>query len=127
MQHLFLECDKSLEQVASEIFEVASEIFEAALRSRVVEAESLNVHGGTYFEGTFKNLVLRVESNSYDYEDDYEFMVTLKNAVVSDRKVSDSEIQLVAKSLQNSLVNQLRIPVALELESSLDRMEHKEK
>lgn len=116
MQHLFLDCQQSLEQVASRIFEAAAPV-------KGVEIDSLNVLGGTYFEGTFRNLVLRVESNSYDYEDDYEFMITLKSNNLSNRQVAEKEIQMAAKSLQSLLVDKLRIPVAMELDSSLELME----
>lgn len=116
MQHLFLDCEQSLDQVAYRIFEAAALV-------NGVEIDSLNVLGGTYFEGTFRNLVLRVESNSYDYEDDYAFMITLKNNVLSDVQVAEKEIQRAAKSLQSLLVDNLRIPVAMELDSSLELME----
>jgi hypothetical protein len=116
MQHLFLDCEQSLDQVAFRIFEAAASV-------NGVEIDSMNVLGGTYFEGTFRNLVLRVESNSYEYEDDYEFMITLKSNVLGDGQVTEKELQMAAKALQSLLVDKLRIPVAMELDSSLELME----
>ncbi len=115
MEHLFFNLDNSLA-------EAARVVFAAVCDSNGFEGHSANVHGGAYFQNQVNNLVIRVESNSYDFEDEYAFMITVKNNPLSSRNVNDVELQAATRTIQRLLANKLQISVALEIGSNLETL-----
>jgi hypothetical protein len=112
MEHLFFNSDKILTDVATSVFET--------LGTESFGGESTNVLNGTYVETRIFGLLIRVEENSYDYEDRYAYMLSVKRDVIGNVHVRDGDIAAIARSIQHILADNMKIDVALEVGTTIE-------
>lgn len=90
-------------------------IFQALGVNSIWEGDSQNVLGGVYSSYSIFGINIKLELNSYDYEDDYEFMLYIRKDMTSSLKV-DAEIEdKVGEVVLKVLCDNLSIPIAFEV------------
>jgi len=112
MGPLFINLDKD--------FEMAKRIiFDALGLEHILEGDSLNVLNGTYFEAGVFGMYIKLEQNSYEYEDDFNYTLFVdrdySSSVKLTRDIEETMLNLVMKLL---LVN-LNIKIGIEKNNSL--------
>ena len=112
MEHLFFNSDKILNDVAASVFEI--------LGTKSVGGESTNVLGGTYFQTRVFGLLVRVEENSYDFEDRYAYMLSVKRDVIGNVYVRDGDVAAIARSIQHILADNMKTDVAMEVGMTIE-------
>lgn len=113
MEHLFFNYDRKLS-------ETVAFIFSALGFTSIQEGDSLNVFGGTYASVSILGIVLKLEENSYDYEDDYRYMLSVKNDASSPVTVSDGTIRTFAGVVARILADNAALEVAVEVEAGIE-------
>ncbi len=85
----------------------ANLIFEALGINNYMEGDSQNVLGGYYYSSSVFGIDVKLEMNSYDYEDKYKFMLSVGKDLVSSLKIEPSIeksiVEVVLKLLYNNL------------------------
>lgn len=108
MQTLFLNSEESLD-------EIAKLVFSALGLSKIVEGDSSFSPSGYYLEGTTLGIVIKIDENNYDYEDTYNYMISIKKDIGT--KLADDNALLGFAEVVASIISvKLGIEVALELE-----------
>lgn len=115
MEHLFFTPDGGFDTTVRAVFGVLGV-------SSPSIGESKNVLGERYGEARILGMKIRLEENSYDYEDEFRFMLSLKSDPLEGVTIREDDITLVARVVRNLLVDNLGLVVGLEVGSSLDRL-----
>ena len=116
MEHLFFNFDGSLP-------EAAKQFFASIGLSNYQEGHSANALGGTYNSASAFGMLIRIEGNTYDFEDDYQYMVSIKKDVLSSLKVDKLLLQGLALIVARMLSDNQRVPVARETPKGLEIIE----
>jgi len=94
MGFLFLNSNKELEELSRDLQKVLN-------LPQIHENESLNAYEGFYLFSKLMGMKIKLEYNSYDYEDDYRFMIGIDDDFISETKIpaelKDSFTEIVGK------------------------------
>jgi hypothetical protein len=113
MEHLFFNEPKRIEEVSSLILSLVS-------ADIVREGESANVFQGVYYYASIFGLQIRLELNSYDYEDDYNYMISIRKDYSMKIKLSDTAERYLAEIIAQLISKNLHIKVAREVGDELE-------
>ncbi len=108
MEHLFLNFDADLRSTTVRVLSTLG------LDGGVV-VESENVYSGEYGVCRANGLMLKLEENSYDYEDQFRYMLAIKPDVMDASPAPDTEIGRYGEWAQGLLCEQLQTPVGREI------------
>ena len=112
MEHLFFNSGSS--------FSVTSKQFFTCIGvANFLQGDSANTLGGTYCSVSLFGMVIKIEENAYDFEDDYNYMVTIRRDSHSSLKVGDSVAHDLALLVSRLLVDNQQTPVARETANGL--------
>jgi len=103
----------------ADIGQVAKLIFEALGIGSFWEGDSHNVLGGTYNSYSIFGINIKLELNSYDYEDTYRFMLCVKKDMISSLKIDMDIENKVSEIVLRVLQYNLNIPIAVEKNGEL--------
>jgi hypothetical protein len=113
MEHLLFNLDGDIHQVAARVF--------GALECGTpAKGESFNVLNGVYYSCPVFGLNVKLESNAYDYEDEYSYVLSLKKNVLGNVKTDDRISELCAQVIGRLIVINLSILVARETADGLE-------
>ncbi|MEP6750031.1 MAG: hypothetical protein ABJB86_19990 [Bacteroidota bacterium] len=100
MNPLFFNLEGSFEEVAKAIFRTLD-------IENILEGDSLNVFDGTYYESSVLGMIIRLEKNSYEYEDDFIYTLFVKknyeSSVKTNHKIEDAMLSLILDLLSINL------------------------
>ena len=83
--------------------------------STFMEGDSSFSVSGYYLEGSVLGIVIKIDENNYDYEDDYNYMISIKKAIGT-KLADDNALLGVAEIIASVISEKLGIEVALEIE-----------
>lgn len=110
IEHLFFSINDDLEKVAIKIFATLE------IEKNISEGDSSNVLEGIYYSVSVFGLTVKLEKNSYDYDDVYNYMMSVKKNILS-KVISDSEtIKPITQIIIKLLVQNLNLKIAYEKE-----------
>lgn len=112
MEHLFFDSDKGIGDVANMVFNV--------LGLQPELCESKNVLNDSYYEVAIFGMKIRLEENCYDYEDQFQYMLSVKRNVLLDTTIHDDEINSIARIVQHIIADTLTIAVAIEVGEKIE-------
>ena len=104
---LFFNSEETLELVAKKVFSTLE-------LNNYLRGTCQNVLDDLYYCFSVFGVNLKLELNSYDYEDEYRFMLTIKKDLASDLTVEIDTINNIAEIVYKLLSNQLQIVFAIE-------------
>jgi len=108
MQTLFFNIDKEFEEVGKKIF--------AELGfSNLQEKETSFNSQGLYFSVNVFGLSIKLDENNYDYEDMYNYMISVKKAIGT-KLYDENSLYSVAEIVASVIAQKMKIDVALEYE-----------
>mgnify|MGYP006082911321 CR=1 FL=1 len=81
--------------------------------------DSINVYQGNYSSCSFLGMKMKLEYNSYDYEEDYNFMITIQGDFTSDMVLNEKNIKLFADIVISILNSNTDITFAREVNDKL--------
>ena len=108
MEHLFFSLDGDFDTVVSRVFGALG--IEAYRRGQ--RANSL---GGTYDDYSVFGVAIKIERNSYDYEDEFEYMMSVKHDEISNAQASEDVVRAVAEIVKVQLLKNLSIQIGIEI------------
>jgi len=112
---LFFNSEKSIEEVAVLFFSKMN-------ISDYLEGESSNVLGGYYYCGSFFGNEIKLEKNSYDYEELFNYMVHIDKRIKVETENDAYSEKRLAGMVVSILYNELDMEVALEINDGLLRV-----
>jgi hypothetical protein len=102
------------------INEVANDIFKSLGINKSLQGESLNVQGGIYNSFSVFGLNIKIEQNSYNYEDEFTYMMSVGKDLVSSVMI-DSDIEnFIAEAAKRLLSINLSLVIAEEINNKLE-------
>lgn len=107
MINLFFSCDKQFD-------DVAILIFKSLTIENYLEGDSSNVLGGYYYSFNVFGMEIKLERNSYDYEEQYNYMIHIKENRTNNLKIDPNIENIMAGIILKLLCNNLNIPLAIE-------------
>ncbi|MFY0256536.1 hypothetical protein ACDQ55_21595 [Chitinophaga sp. 30R24] len=99
---------------------VSRVIFESLGINESLEGESSNVLGGVYYSFSIFGVKIKLEVNSYDYEDEYAYMLSIGKDLVSSMTVDDKIVDLIGEVVKRLLYIQLSLAVAEDKNNKLE-------
>jgi hypothetical protein len=108
-EHLFFDIKGPIDEVANKVFT------SLGMGNSIQEGDSTHVLEGIYYESSAFGVQVKLERNSYDYDDRYNCMMTIYKDVLSDLQVDDSIVRSVTDITIKLLVSNLKILVAYEI------------
>jgi hypothetical protein len=111
MAALFFSFPTSLADTTKTIFQV--------LGASPVEGDSANVLGGTYTMVSVLGFQIKLELNSYEYEDQYNYMLSVTEDSSASLRVDQAMEETMAGIVAQLLSKNLPLTVAQELSHSL--------
>ncbi|WP_374979208.1 hypothetical protein PSGK_20760 [Pseudomonas solani] len=103
----------------SEAGEVADLVFYALGMPFNLKGSSANSLSGEYSSLSVFGLNVKLESNTYDYEDDYEYMISIYKDKLTKLVVCDDVILPVVKVVARLLTDNLGVVVAHDVDNDL--------
>ena len=98
------------------ISEVAKAVFTTlGLESNFKTGHSSHAKGGTYFSCSVFGVTIKLEENSYDYDDKYNYMISIKKNLFSAIAADAEIIKDVTTTVRKIIVKNLRIQIAQEI------------
>lgn len=107
MKHLFFNIPYAFE-------EAAKIVFHSLGIDNFGEGDSSHVKYGVYYTSSVFGTAIRLEANSYDYDDRYGYMLTVKRDVLSDVNPDDLVIAEIANVVIRILHSTLNTEIAYE-------------
>ena len=104
MGPLFFKLDRDFDSVAKIVFN-ALDIKD------VLQGESLNALGAVYFKSSVFGMNIKIEENSYEYEDCFNYTLFVKKNFDAAIKITDE----IERSMLNLIVNLLSINLNIEI------------
>jgi len=104
MGPLFFKLDRDFDSVAKFVFN-ALDIKD------VLQGESLNALGGVYYKSSVFGMNIKIEENSYEYEDCFNYTLFVKKNFDAAIKITDE----IERSVLNLIVNLLSINLNIEI------------
>lgn len=111
MANLFFSLTAELAEATQTVFKV--------LRASSVEGNSANVSGGTYMMGSVLGFKIKLERNSYDYEDQYNYMLSVNEDYLAGLNVDDEMAEAMAGIVAQLLSKNSSLTIAQEKEDGL--------
>lgn len=101
------------------ISSVAKKIYKSLgiQKGNLYSGDSSHVLNGVYYDFSILGSKIKIEYNSYDYEDKYNYMLSIKEDVNSGLKVNDEMIKQLTVIICELLVNNLNLNIAHEGEN----------
>lgn len=115
MINLFFYSDKQFDDVAALVFMTLG-------ITNYLEGESSNVLGGYYYSYSVFGVEIKLEQNSYDYEDQFNYMIHIKKHSINALKIGSSIENMVASLSLQLLYNNCNVPMAVEKGDDLVRV-----
>ena len=116
MQHIFFNLDGDFQSVSSSVF--------SALGVGIpCEGDSSNVLNGVYYSHSIFGLNLKLERNSYDYEDRYAYMLSVTEDPQARIESNDQIAELCSSIVVKLLAMNLGIVLARETLTGLELSE----
>lgn len=112
MKPLFIKIDQKI-QIANE------SVFRALGFTDILEGDSLNVLNGTYYQVSVLGMTIRLEENSWDYEDDFNFILFIQKDHDSSLKTSDDIKEAMMDVVIKLLLVNLNAKMGIEKENRL--------
>ena len=84
-----------------------------------MQRDSANVLGGTYSVLSVLGFKIKLEPNSYDYEDQYNYMLSVNEDYLAGLEVDDDLSEAVAEIVAKLLSRNIHLEVAHERENGL--------
>jgi hypothetical protein len=109
MQVLFINSKMSLENIAKKILSALG-------ISKMVEGDSSFSPKGYYFKCTVLGIDLKIDENNYDYEDNYNYMISIKKTIGT-KLADDNALLGFAEIIASLISSKLGIDIALEMET----------
>ena len=106
--------------LSNDTSEVANLVFQALGMPFNLEGSSANSLNGEYSSLSVFGLSIKLEPNTYDYEDDYEYMLSIYKDKLTELTVPDDIILSMVNVVVRLLVDNLHIVVAHEVDERLD-------
>jgi hypothetical protein len=113
MKFLFFSYDGDFNKV-SEV------IYKSLGITQYLTGDSYNVLGGAYSDFSVFGVRIKLELNSYDYEDDYNYMLSLQTDSLRTISVDDKIVEYVNEVVKKLLYINLSLVVAEEKNGSLE-------
>ncbi len=104
----------------NESVEVSTFFFNALGMPFGQKGSSLNALDGEYSALSVFGVSIKLEANTYDYEDDYKYMVSLYKDKLTDLVVNEETVSPIAKVVARLLADNLGIDVAHEVDNKLE-------
>ena len=102
-------------------YEIAVNAINSALGiSNSIEGDSVNSLGAQYAETSLLGIKIKIEENSYEYEDDYNYTIFIDNDIFSTVKTTEHNINLVSKVIADLLYRNLETSVGIEINQKLE-------
>jgi hypothetical protein len=111
MANLFFSLPSDLAETTNIIFQI--------IGASSVEGDSANVLGGTYTTASVLGFKIKLELNSYDYEDQYNYMLSVTEDYATGLRVDDAMEEAMAGIIAQLLSKNLPLPIAQELSAGL--------
>jgi len=110
---LFFDLNKDASEVANIAFQALGMPFN-------LEGSSLNSLNGEYSSLSVFGLSIKLEANTYDYEDDYRYMISIYKDKLTELVVDDGVVLPVTAVIARLLADNIGINVAHEVNDKLD-------
>lgn len=102
-------------------YEMAINAINSALGiSYSLEGESVNSLGSKYNETSLLGVKVKIEENSYDYEDDYNYSIFIDNDIFSTIKTTEYNINLISKVITDLLYRNLGTSIGMEINQKFE-------
>jgi hypothetical protein len=111
-EHIFFNENRQIDDVAKSIFSAIG------VQNNIQEGDSSNVLNGVYYCYSVFGVQVKLENNSYDYDDKYNYMLTVRKDVLSDLVIDDNIIKNVANIILELLSQNLHLEIAYEVDSN---------
>ena len=108
IEHIFFSCKETIEEVSKLVF------CKLGIEDSVSEGDSVNVKEGVYFSCSVFGVKIKLEYNSYDYDDTYNYMLGIRKDYLASITVRDESIADVTKIICLLLVDNLETEIAYE-------------
>lgn len=102
------------------IEESAKAVFSLLGQSSSLIGDSANSYGGTYYSFSIFGVRIKLEKNTYEYEDDYQYILSVTKDLLSSVKVNDGFITEVSNLICSLLAKSTQFKVAIERENGVD-------
>ena len=112
MELLFFNSNDVIDVVAARVF--------GFLGVNSAVGESKNVLNEFYHVAEFFGMRFKIEENSYDYEDQFKFMLSVGRDVIRGAIVRDDDLVAVARIVQHLLADNLGLNLVLEVGTELE-------
>lgn len=104
----------------AEDVEVATFFFNALGMPFGQKGSSLNALNGEYSALSVFGVSIKLEANTYDYEDDYKYMVSIYKDKLTELMVDEETVLPVAKIVARLLADNLNVEIAHEVNNELE-------
>lgn len=106
MEILFFKTNQTLDNIVPIIFN------ELNIKN-TAEGENSSYINDTYFEASVLGIIIKISENNYDYEDDFNYMISIKKT--NELKLRDKEgLYFIAQIISSIIAMKLNINVAIE-------------
>lgn len=112
MELFFFNSTENLQELSNKIFGVLK-------IGDFQDMDSLNVFQGNYYSCHFLGMKMKLEYNSYDYEADYNFMITIQEDFTSGIVLKEGNIKLFADIVISILSSNTDIIFVREVDDEL--------
>jgi hypothetical protein len=102
-----------------ELQDATKTVFNALGTLPAANHDSLNVLGGTYTALSLLGFKIKLEANSYDYEDKFNYMLSVNEDFLANLRVDDEMEEGLADIIAKLLVENTSLEIAQEKESGL--------
>lgn len=109
IENLFFDMEGQIKEIANKVFALLGII------NNMQEGDSSHVLGGTYYSSSIFGVKIKLEQNSYAYDDKYNYMISIQKDVLCGVEVEAKVIKEVAGIIISLLISNLKILVAYEV------------
>ena len=110
---LFFNLEKNLTDTASIVFESLGMPYN-------MKGSSAHSLGGEYSSLSIFGLNLKLEPNTYDYENDYNYMLSIYKDKLTELSINEEIILPISKIVARLLTDNIKIDIAHEIDNKLD-------
>lgn len=103
----------------SDFEKTAKKVYETLSITNILTGDSLHVVDGEYKISSILGINIKLEKNGYDWEEDYQYMLSIQKDFLSKVEISDNCITLFSKIICEIITTNLKIEVAYEKNNEL--------
>ena len=107
-EHLFLNINGDLKVLSEKIFNTIG------LGFTIMEGDSANVKDGVYYSLSILGMVIKIEYNSYDYDDVFNLMISIQKDIYSDILIDEIRIRRFTEIFASLLAKNMGIKITHE-------------